>query len=39
MTDLSDLTLVIPAYNRAAYLARQIEYWAGSGVQLCILDG
>ena len=39
MTDLSNLTLVIPAYNRPAYLARQIEYWAGSGVQLCILDG
>ena len=39
MTDLSDLTLVIPAYNRPAYLARQIDFWAGSGVQLCILDG
>jgi len=36
---LADLTLVIPAYNRPAYLARQIDYWAGSGVQLCILDG
>lgn len=39
MTDLSDLTLVIPAYNRPSYLLRQIDYWAGSGVQLCILDG
>ena len=39
MTDLSDLTLVIPAYNRPAYLARQIDYWAGTGVHLCILDG
>lgn len=39
MIDLSDLTLVIPAYNRPAYLQRQIDYWAGSGVQLCILDG
>jgi len=36
---LSDLTLVIPAYNRPAYLERQISYWAGTGVQLCILDG
>ena len=36
---LSELTLVIPAYNRPAYLERQIDYWAGSGVQLCILDG
>ncbi|MEY3581207.1 MAG: hypothetical protein RLZ02_160 [Actinomycetota bacterium] len=36
---LSDLTLVIPAYNRPAYLARQIDYWVGTGIQLCILDG
>ena len=36
---LSELTLVIPAYNRPAYLERQIDYWAGSGVHLCILDG
>jgi glycosyltransferase domain-containing protein len=36
---LSGLTLVIPAYNRPAYLERQIDYWAGSGVHLCILDG
>ena len=39
MNDLRDLTLVIPAYNRPAYLERQIDYWTGSGVQLCILDG
>jgi glycosyltransferase domain-containing protein len=39
MIDLSDLTLVIPAYNRPAYLARQVDYWANTGVQLCILDG
>lgn len=39
MSDLKDLTLVIPAYNRPAYLERQIDYWAESGVQLCILDG
>jgi len=36
---LKDLTLVIPAYNRPAYLERQIDYWSGTGVQLCILDG
>ena len=36
---LTDLTLVIPAYNRPAYLERQIDYWSGTGVQLCILDG
>lgn len=39
MVDLSDLTLVIPAYNRQAYLARQVDYWADTGVHLCILDG
>ena len=39
MANLKDLTLVIPAYNRPAYLERQIDYWANSGVQLCILDG
>lgn len=39
MNDLSDLTIVIPAYNRPAYLERQIDYWVGSGAQLCILDG
>lgn len=39
MADLSELTLVIPAYNRPAYLERQVNYWAGTGVQLCILDG
>ena len=38
-SSLTDLTLVIPAYNRPAYLQRQIDYWAGSGVQLCVLDG
>ncbi len=39
MINLHDLTLVIPAYNRPTYLARQVEYWAGTGVHLCILDG
>ena len=36
---LNDLTLVIPAYNRPAYLERQIDYWSETGVRLCIVDG
>ena len=36
---LHDLTLVIPAYNRSAYLQRQIDYWSSTDVRLCILDG
>jgi glycosyltransferase domain-containing protein len=36
---LADLTLVIPAYNRPAYLERQIYFWSQKDVKLCILDG
>ena len=39
MTNLSDITLVIPAYNRPAYLERQIDFWLQTDVKLCILDG
>ena len=39
MASLADLTLVIPAYNRPAYLERQIDFWSATDVQLCILDG
>jgi glycosyltransferase domain-containing protein len=39
MTNLGDLTLVIPAYNRPAYLERQIDFWSQTDVKLCILDG
>ena len=39
MANLGDLTLVIPAYNRPAYLERQIDFWSQTGVKLCILDG
>ena len=39
MRSLADLTLVIPAYNRPAYLERQIDYWSATDVRLCILDG
>ena len=39
MTNLSEVTLVIPAYNRPAYLERQIDYWSRTDIHLCILDG
>lgn len=39
VASLADLTLVIPAYNRPAYLARQVRYWSTTNVKLCILDG
>ena len=39
MASLADLTLVIPAYNRPAYLGRQIDFWSSTDVRLCILDG
>lgn len=39
MTNLSDITLVIPAYNRPTYLERQIDFWSQTDVKLCILDG
>ena len=39
MATLADLTLVIPAYNRPAYLERQIDFWSSTDVRLCILDG
>ena len=39
MDSLADLTLVIPAYNRPAYLERQIDFWSQTQINLCILDG
>jgi len=39
VASLADLTLVIPAYNRPAYLERQIDFWSATDVHLCILDG
>ena len=39
MASLADLTLVVPAYNRPAYLERQIDFWSATNVHLCILDG
>jgi glycosyltransferase domain-containing protein len=39
VVSLADLTLVIPAFNRPAYLERQIDFWSATDVRLCILDG
>ena len=39
MPKLDNVTLVIPAYNRPAYLERQIDFWSATDVHLCILDG
>jgi len=36
---LSDLSIVIPTYNRQELILKQCIYWYGSGVQLIILDG
>ena len=39
MASLTDLTLVIPVYNRPGYLERQIDFWSQTDIKLCILDG
>lgn len=36
---LKELTLVIPSYNRQAYLLRSLKYWDGRGPQVYALDG
>ena len=39
MTDISDLTIVIPSYNRHRFIDRLINYWANRGPQIIIIDG
>lgn len=36
---LSQLTIVIPTYQRPDFVLRQFAYWAGSDVHVVILDG
>ena len=36
---LSELTIVIPTYNRPLELERSIEYWRNTPVTVHILDG
>lgn len=39
MLELSNLTLVIPSYNRQRYALRSLKYWSGKGVRVHLLDG
>jgi glycosyltransferase domain-containing protein len=36
---LSELTIVIPVFNRPKYLLRQLEYWKDSDAKILIMDG
>jgi glycosyltransferase domain-containing protein len=36
---LSELTIVIPVFNRPRYLLRQLEYWKDSDAKILIMDG
>ena len=39
LCDLSDLTIIIPTYNRQNFLVRQIIYLSNYNVNLLIADG
>jgi len=39
MPNLSELTLVVPTYNRQQHALKQMRFWSGSPVTLHILDG
>jgi glycosyltransferase domain-containing protein len=39
MKNLSDLTLIMPTYNRQKYALRQMKFWSDSPVKICVLDG
>jgi len=39
MPNLSELTLVVPTYNRQHYALRQMHFWSDSPVTLHVLDG
>ena len=36
---LSELTIVIPTYNRQSYARRTINYWSKTDINLIVLDG
>lgn len=36
---LSELTIVIPVFNRPKYLLRQLDYWKDSDAKILIMDG
>ena len=37
--DLSDLTVIIPSYERGEFLLRQLVYWAGTKARVVLMDG
>jgi glycosyltransferase domain-containing protein len=39
LSNLSQLTVVVPSYERQEFLLRQIVYWKGTEVNLVIVDG
>ena len=39
MIDLSNLTIIIPSYNRQDYVIRSIEYWSNFNAIVHIFDG
>ena len=39
MSDLSNLTIIIPSYNRQPFIKRQIAFWKNTSVEVVILDG
>ncbi len=39
MAELSDLTIVMPTYNRQDYALRNMRYWSGKGPAVHVLDG
>lgn len=39
LSELSQLTLVIPTYNRQKYALRSMRYWSGRGPTVYVMDG
>lgn len=39
MSDLNNLTIVIPTYNREHIIRKSIKYWESIGVHVLVLDG
>lgn len=37
--DLSEVTLIIPTYNRPYFVKRAIYYWGSTNIQVVVLDG
>lgn len=39
MSGLSELTLIIPTFNRQSYVLRNMRFWSGRAVAVHVLDG